>query len=62
MSKESLLKKHGWSHWYNDAHWVHQDIFKFFDKERNFYYGTDHTNFQLTTDEAFNLCKKYQIK
>lgn len=61
INKAKILKDHGWHQFYSNTHWVHKEIKDLFEKDNKIYLGTvDYTNYQMTLDEAFELCKKYQ--
>lgn len=59
QEKIKFLESNGWYQWYSKTHWVHQDVTKMFDQLDVYYYGSDHTNHQLTVDHAYSLQKRY---
>lgn len=64
MSREDKIKfleQHGWHQWYSQTHYVHQNIFEFFEKSDKPYWGSvDYTNYQMSVDEAYDLQIKFE--
>lgn len=54
----NVLKANGWYQYYSKTHWVHADIFKYMEKMKRMYFGNDHTNYQYTVDEAYEVNKE----
>lgn len=57
--KINILEANGWHQYYSKTHWVHKDIKLFLERVRRLYWGmSDYTNYQMNTDEAYDLYLK----
>ena len=55
--KTRILKENGWYQYYSETHFVHEKICSFFEKLGIMYFGKEHTNYQHTLEEAWNIYK-----
>ena len=55
QDKIEVLEANGWYQWYSTTHYVHPDIFDFYEKLGTRYWRTDHTNYQESVDDAYKI-------
>jgi hypothetical protein len=53
--KIKILEENGWYQWYSSTHYVHPNIFDMYEKLGRKYWKTDHTNYQESVNDAFEI-------